>query len=444
MPQRLANQGLCNSIQFKPDCIYPNHCHYGGDKVATNEDRMATVKLTARNIVGLPAGVYYDESLKGFGLRVGTTVSTWFAEYRPGAGGRGVAKKRHKIGTADKLTADQARTAAQKLLAGVALGSDPAQQKAEARAARPFSEVAASYVQDHVRAKRKERTAEYYEYILDLHINPRIGTKRFNEVARFDVAEMHSAVGKAAGKFVANRSLAVVSAVFNWADPDGKNPAKGIERFREDGRERFLSTEEMQRLGEAMIEAETIGLPHKPSTSKHAPKEKNRTIYGPHAVGAIRLLMLTGCRLREILDLEWSHVDAERGLLFLPDSKTGRKTVVLSSAAQDVLKVIPRLGRFVISGRDAGTPEEKPRADIKKPWSAICERAGLEGLRIHDLRHSFASVGAGSGLGLPVVGALLGHKDAKTTARYAHVAVDASRRAADAIAGQIAAALEGK
>lgn len=86
-----------------------------------------------------------------------------------------------------------------------------------------------------------------------------------------------------------------------------------------------------------MIEAETIGLPHEPSKSKHAPKEKNRTVYGPHTVGAIRLLMLTGCRLREILDLEWAHVDAECGLLFLPDSKTGRKTVVLSTAAQEVL-----------------------------------------------------------------------------------------------------------
>lgn len=405
---------------------------------------MATLKLTARNIVTLPQGTYYDATLKGFGLRVGATVSTWFAEYRPGAGGRTVAKKRHKIGTTDKLTADQARAAAQKLLAGVALGSDPAKLKAEARASRPFSEVASAYVEEHARAKRKERTATYYTYVLDLHVNPRIGSRRFNEVTRNDVTDMHSTVGKTAGKFVANRALAVVSAVFNWADPDGKNPAKGVERFREDGRERFLTSEEMQRLGEAMIEAETIGLPHEPSTSKHAPKEKNRTVFGPHAVGAIRLLMLTGCRLREILDLEWSHVDAERGLLFLPDSKTGRKTVVLSTAAQEVLTALPRLGRFVIAGRDAGTDDEKPRADLKKPWAAITKRAGLDGIRVHDLRHSFASVGAGSGLGLPVVGALLGHKDAKTTARYAHVAVDASRRAADAIAGQIAAAIGGK
>jgi integrase len=394
--------------------------------------------------LGLKAGVYYDRELKGFGLRVGATASTWFAEYRPGAGGRSVAKKRHKIGRLDKLTADQARAAAQKLLAGVALGSDPAKQKAEARVARPFAVVAADYVEDHVRAKRKERTADYYSYILKLHVNPRIGAKRLNEISREDIADAHSAIAKTASKFVANRALAIVSAVFNWTDPDGRNPARGIERFREDGRERYLTTEEMQRLGEAMIEAETIGLPHTPSISKHAPRERTRTVFGPHAVGAIRLLMLTGCRLREILDLEWSHVDAERGLLFLPDSKTGRKTVVMSTAAQDILKALPRVGRYVIAGRSAGLPDEQPRSDLKKPWAAVLKRAGLDGLRIHDLRHSFASIGAGNGMGLPVVGALLGHKDSKTTSRYAHVAVDASRRAADAIAGQIAAAIGGK
>ncbi len=412
--------------------------------MATNGVPVATIKLTARNIAGLPGGTYYDQVLKGFGLRVGATSSSWFAEYRPGAGGRDVAKKRVKIGRTDKLSADQARAAASKLLAGVTLGSDPAAQKAEERAACVFSDVADAYVTEHVEAKRKSATADYYRYVLDLHVKPRIGSKRLNTITRADVNEMHAAIGKTAGKYVANRAVAVVSAVVNWAAPDGANPAKGIERFREEGRERFLAADEMARLGDALREAETIGIPHKASKSKHAPKEKNRTVYGPHVTGAVRLLMLTGCRLREILNLEWAHVDAERGLLFLPDSKTGRKTVVLSTAAQEVLKALPKVGKYVIAGRDAGTDDEKPRADLKKPFAAICGRAKLDGLRLHDLRHTFASIGAGSGLGLPVVGALLGHSDSRTTERYAHVAADASRRAADVIAGQIAAAIGGK
>jgi integrase len=154
--------------------------------------------------------------------------------------------------------------------------------------------------------------------------------------------------------------------------------------------------------------------------------------------------MLTGMRLREVLHLRWDEVDLQRGILFLPDSKTGRKTVVLSAAAVDVLVGLPRVGVFVIAGDTAGLPDEKPRADLKRPWAAITKHAGLSGLRIHDLRHSFASVGAWSGLGLPVIGKLLGHADAKTTQRYAHVDSDSSRRAADAIASQIAAAMGGK
>jgi integrase len=235
-----------------------------------------------------------------------------------------------------------------------------------------------------------------------------------------------------------------VSAVFNWADPDGKNPAKGVERFKEEGRQRYLTPDELEKLGEALREAETVGLPHAPSDSKHAPKYRTTTVYSVHVTGAIRLLLLTGCRLREILDLEWSQVDVDRGLLFLPDSKTGRKTVVLSEVAMEVLKSLPQVGRFVIAGRDAGTDDERPRADLKKPFAAVCHRAGISALRVHDMRHTFGSVGAGSGLGLPAIGSLLGHADVKTTARYAHVAADASRRAADVIANQIAKALGGK
>lgn len=128
----------------------------------------------------------------------------------------------------------------------------------------------------------------------------------------------------------------MLSAAFVWGAkrgyvPEGVNPAAKIDRNKEEARERFLSAGEMARLGDAMREAETIGIPHKSSESKHAPKEKNRTVYGPHVTGAIRLLMLTGCRLREILNLRWSEYDEKRGLLLLPDSKTGRKTVVLSA-----------------------------------------------------------------------------------------------------------------
>ncbi|MGQ3293971.1 MAG: tyrosine-type recombinase/integrase, partial [Shinella sp.] len=265
---------------------------------------------------------------------------------------------------------------------------------------------------------------------------------------RVDVQRAHMKMTKTA-RYSANRAMALLSAAYVWGAkrgyvPEGLNPAAAIDKNKEEPRERYLTGEEMVRLGDALREAETIGIPHKASDSKHAPKEKNRTIYGRHVTGAIRLLMLTGCRLREILNLRWSEYDEKRGLLMLPDSKTGRKTVVLSEAAQAELDGLPRLGQFVIAGRSAGLPDEQPRTDLKKPWAAIAGRAGLDDVHLHDLRHTFASVGAGDGMSLLTIGKLLGHSDAATTQRYAHLHVDPTRAAANAIAGQIATALEGK
>jgi integrase len=152
-------------------------------------------------------------------------------------------------------------------------------------------------------------------------------------------------------------------------------------------------------------------------------------------------LILTGARLREILHLRWDHVDLERGLLLLPDSKTGKKAIVLNAPAMAVLAGLPHIGAFVIAGQDAGTKREKPRADLNKPWRAVRKRAALEGVRLHDLRHTHASIGAGAGLGLPIIGKLLGHTKAATTQRYAHLDADPLRRASDRIGARLAAAL---
>src|SRR5262249_51011777 len=193
------------------------------------------------------------------------------------------------------------------------------------------------------------------------------------------------------------------------------NPAARIERYREQRRERFLSSEELSRLGDALREGETIGLPWSGEyESKHTVKEGNRrTVLDPFATAAIRLLILTSARLREILHPRWEHVDFERGILFLPDSKTGRKPVYLSAPAMQVLASLPHIEGtpHIIAGMKDGAP----KADLKKPWAAVTRAAGLNRVRIHDLRHSFASIGAGASLGLPIIGKLLGHSQAATT-----------------------------
>jgi len=245
----------------------------------------------------------------------------------------------------------------------------------------------------------------------------------------------------------ANRLLRVLSSLFTFAGkahvvPVGFNPCRGIEHFPEEGRERYLTTPELAQIGEVIREAETIGLPYtvdatKP-TAKHSPKEGNRrTVIGPHAAAALRLLIFTGARLREILHLKWEHIDFERGLLLLPKSKTGKKTIVLNAPALAILNTLPRIGGYVITGALA----DSPRSDLKKPWKAVSARAGVTGVRLHDLRHTHASVGAGAGLGLPIIGKLLGHTQSATTQRYAHLDNDPLKRASENIGSRLAAAM---
>lgn len=329
------------------------------------------------------------------------------------------------------------------------LGADPAGERTKGRETLTVGQMLDQFLDDEVRPKLKPSTAAVYAHYAKNIIKPELGTTKANAVTKADVAKLHRKIGKTKPT-TANRVVAVLSSAYSFARSHGVveqdfNPTKGIGKFREQGRERFLSMEELQRLGATLREAETEGLPWQADDTqpmaKHLAKpEKRRTVLSAHVTAAIRLLLFTGCRLREVLHLRWSEVDFERGMLFLPDSKTGRKPVVLNAPALAVLDDLPRHGSYVIAGDDT----EKPRSDLKRPWRAVAKRACLEGLRIHDLRHSFASVGAGSGMGLPIVGKLLGHTQARTTSRYAHLDADPLRRASDQIGCKIAAALEGK
>ena len=305
------------------------------------------------------------------------------------------------------------------------------------------------FLDNHIRPKRKPRTVVLFEGYVRNHIRPALGRQKAPTLTRAEVERLHRSIGQT-NPVTANRVIAFLAAAYSYGQRAGVvpketvNPAAGIEKFREEARERFLTEAELARLGEAIREGETVGItwpePDRSNPkSKHAPKlpENRVTVISPFAAAALRILIFTGARLREILDLHWDHVDLERGLLFLPDSKTGKKTIVLGGAACSVLTTLPRSGKYVIAGNDP----EKPRADLQRPWALVCGRAGLERVRLHDLRHSFASVGAGAGLGLPIIGKLLGHLNAKTTERYAHLAAGPVRRAADSVSAAIARAM---
>jgi integrase len=414
---------------------------------------MTSCRITKRLVDSLkPNGAdsfVWDDSLIGFGVRVQLSgAKSYVAKYRAGSG-RGAPTRRLTLGRVGTLTPDEARALARKTLGAVAHGSDPAALKAAERRASTLRELAEIFLSEHVEAKRKSSTAAHYRSLLEKVVLPELGSRKAEQVTPSDLARLHTKMRNR--PYQGNRMLEVVGSLYSFAGkrkilPLGFNPARGIEQYPEKPRERLLIADELARLGDALREAETVGLPYeiddnKP-TAKHAPREAHRrTQIGAHAVAAVRLLLFTGARLREILHLKWEHVDFDRGLLLLPDSKTGKKAIVLNTPALDILANLPRVGTYVIAGETAGTNEEKPRADLNRPWRAIRKRAGLDGLRIHDLRHTHASVGAGLGLGLPIIGKLLGHTQPSTTARYAHLDADPLRRASEHIGGRLAAAM---
>jgi integrase len=405
------------------------------------------IKLSKRTVDAIAAGplpsIGYDTELKGYGVRIGATSSlSWFIEYRPGAGGRRVAKKRFYFASRE-FTPEQARQTAKELLATVALGGDPMRDRHRERQSLTFSEFAERYLSEEAEAKLKPGTIANYRIAIRKHANPELGRIKLDKISNADLARLHSKIGKTS-VVNANRTMECISSIFRYAAtcnlvPVGHNPTKGIRAFREGRRERFLNSDELARLGSAIREAETVGIPYeideaKP-TSKHAPKPENRRIKtDPFTVAAFRLLILTGARLREILHLKWEYVDFQRGLLLLPDSKTGRKAIVLNAPALAVLQNLDRKGQYVIFSEQA----DKPRADLNRPWRTISARARLEGVRIHDLRHTHASVGAGAGLSLPIIGKLLGHTQASTTQRYAHLDTDPLQKASNEIGHSIA------
>lgn len=404
--------------------------------------------------------VVWCKALPGFGCRVRPTGSKSFiAQYR--VGGRNAPTRKVTVGSYGRLTVDEARKAAKVILAGAELGQDEAVQRAKKRAEMTVAQLCDEYLRDGCDLK-KESTLVTDRSRIERHIKPLLGRKQIGDVTRADIERLMRdvAAGKTAadiktkkqgraivtgGKGAATRTVRLLGGIFTYAVERGyiaANPRSGVKTYTDTKGERFLSSDELKRLGDALREAETVGLPwvfNEGKKAKHRPVEEanRREVIAPHAVAAIRLLLLTGCRAGEILGLRWRDVDFERGVLNLPDSKTGAKKVVLGAPALEVLSETPRVGEFVIAGADP----KKPRSDLKRPWSRIAAHAGLGEVRLHDLRHSFASVGAAAGMGLGMVGKLLGHASPTTTARYSHLADDPVRRAADNISTTISAAI---
>jgi integrase len=419
---------------------------------------MAVGKITKRAVDALQPSsrdlFLWDEELTGFGIKVTPSGrKSYVLQYRVPGLGRRASPKRLVLGEHGALTPEEGRRLARRQLGNVAYGSDPAADRRARRGAASMKELGESYLQD-VRIRRKPRTAEEYSRLWGKHIVPVLGSKSVAEVTAVEVRRLHRSLHGT--PYLANRVLAMLGAFFAYAIREGvrpshENPAHGVEFFPEKPRDRFLTPKEFRELGDTLTRAEREGLLPAPShcrkpkhgpTAKHRPKSADKPIpANPFAVAAIRLLALTGCRENEILSLTWDAVDFDQGYLRLADTKTGKSNRPLSQSVAAVLEALPRIegNPFVLPGANPASHLK----EIKRLWYAVRHAANLQGVRLHDLRHSFASVPASSGESLLILRTLLGHKRVATTERYAHLADDPVKGAADRTAARIAGWLSG-
>lgn len=366
--------------------------------------------------------VRWDDEVKGLGLRIYPSGRKSFI-FRYTSRSR--KKKTITIGPYGAFTLYKARETAQAMRVDVSQGHDPLAVKQADRNAPTVQALAERYMTEHAEVKKKPKSIKMDRANLDRHVLPLLGTAKVYEVSRDDISKLHHKLRDI--PYQANRVLALTSKMFNLAEKwglrqDGTNPCRHVEKFAEKKVERYLSNEEISTLSNVLNEAES-----------------SQTEM-PSVILTIRLLLLTGSRLSEILTLKWEYVDLDNSCLRLPDSKTGAKTIYLPPSAAELLRSTVKIegNPYVAIGRRHGSH----LVNLEKPWRRIRTKAGLENVRLHDLRHTFASIAASGGMSLPMIGKLLGHSQPQTTARYAHLAANPLKEAVETIGDQINIAMK--
>ena len=382
--------------------------------MAQAQYRTLSKRVVDRLSVNGKDGIFWDPDLAGFGVRVYPSGKKVFV-VQTRAFGR---SKRATLGTHGKLTPEQARKNAAAVIARIKKGQPLVPP--EPAPVPSVAELAERYQREYVEMHCKPATVSHYGLMLRQHIVPALGEHLVAEVEHKDILSFHNGLHHM--PTVANRAVDILVKMFNLADawgwrPAGTNPCRGVSRFKVEKHERFLTREELYRLGQAL---------------RVAPAER---LASTHGAAAIRLLVLTGCRRNEILGLRWDDLNFETGEMRLRDSKTGARMVPLPPKSAEVFAGLSRTpdNPWVFPGRKKGTR----LVNLNDSWDRVRKRAGLDGVRLHDLRHSYASRALALGESLPMIGDLLGHRKVNTTARYAHLARDSVRDSSAKVAADI-------
>jgi integrase len=375
--------------------------------------------------------ILWDKSEPGFGVRVyppnndGVSRKVFVLSYR----NRDAAKRLFTIGAYGAFTLDLARKEAQKIKRAITAGNDPTADRKRLREAPTMKALADRYLTEHAEKHKRPASVRDDRSMLDKIILPQFGSRKVRSITFDDIEALHASLKDT--PYRANRVVALLSKMLSlastrwrgWTELD-HNPAKGVRRYAEEGRERFLSPEELARLAKALAE-------HPDQASANA----------------VRLLLLTGARRSEILLATWDQFDFETGVWTKPSAHTKQKRIhrlPLSAAARELLVKMKAdaIGPFLFPG----SKEDKPMTNFRpfwEFWRDICKAAGIGGVRVHDLRHSHASILASAGISLTLIGAMLGHTQVATTKRYSHLFDDPLRAAADRVGGLFVAVSNG-
>lgn len=354
---------------------------------------------------GPSSQIHFDDEHPGFGVRVYPNGSKSFIlDYR--LKGR---QRRMVIGRFGIWSLDEARKQARRYAVEIDKGVDPLEQKQTEQGAPLFSSVCLDYIEEY--AKSHKRSWKEDQRRINKHIKPKLGKRRIDAIRRADVMNLHGSLGKD-HKYEANRVLALVSVIFEYARKQGHideaavNPARGIDKFKEQKRDRWIKPEEMPKLIEAIGKCSNV-----------------------YVRSALMLYLLTGLRKNELLRAKWEDVDLSRGEIRLPETKAGRVHILpLSDAAIAILRTIPKQedNPYVFPGRRNGGH----LIGIQKFWEDIREKAGMADVRLHDLRRTVGSWMATGGQSIQVIGKVLNHADLATTQKvYAHLSEDPVRQA---------------
>jgi integrase len=369
----------------------------------------------------------------GFGVRVTAAGARAFTlRYRTRGSGR---ERTYTIGSTGDWQATAARAEAKRLRRLIDQGGDPLGDIEAEREAPSVHDLIDRFLAEHVEPRLRPNSVRHYKMLIGRHVRPNFGAHvRIADVEFEHVDALHRRITRIGGRYIANRVVGVLSKMFAFAirlnlRTDSVNPAKGVERNYEAKRKRYLSGDELARLTAAL--------------AAHSNQQ---------AANIIRLLLLSGCRRMEAMSARWAGIDVSAGIWTKPGSSTKQKSdhvVPLSGPARQLLSEIRaeqiaddrHLGTWVFPSSDSSTGHV---VELARAWRTLCKAAGISGLRIHDLRHSFASQLASGGASLPLIGALLGHSNPTTTARYAHLFQDPQRAAVERVGAIIGAADQGR